>query len=140
MSSSCYPSDCLYSAELVEVKEPQDKVLKKIHLLSRRKTLLFLLAGASPIAFATWQALLNNFVVESASFTGVEIGILQSLREIPGFLAFTVMFVLLVIKQQNLAILALIVLGLGTAITGFFPTVLGLYLTTVIMSIGFHYL
>lgn len=140
MSSSCYPSDCLYSAELVEVKEPQDKVLKKIPLLSRRKTLLFLLAGASPIAFATWQALLNNFVVESASFTGVEIGILQSLREIPGFLAFTVVFVLLVIKQQNFAILALIVLGLGTAITGFFPTVLGLYLTTVIMSIGFHYL
>lgn len=115
-------------------------MLKKIPLLSERKTLLFLLAGASPIAFATWQALLNNFVVESVSFTGVEIGILQSLREIPGFLAFTVVFVLLVVKQQNFAILSLIVLGLGTALTGFFPSALGLYMTTVIMSIGFHYL
>lgn len=115
-------------------------MLKKIPLLSERKTLLFLLAGASPIAFATWQALLNNFVVESVSFTGVEIGILQSLREIPGFLAFTVVFVLLVVKQQNFAILSLIVLGLGTALTGFFPSALGLYITTVIMSIGFHYL
>ena len=30
-------------------------------------------------------------------------------------------------------------LGLGTAITGFFPSVIGLYCTTVIMSIGYHY-
>ena len=109
-------------------------------MLAERKTLLFLLAGASPIAFATWQALLNNFVVEAASFTGVEIGILQSLREVPGFLAFTVVYVLLFIKQQNFAILSLVLLGLGTALTGFFPTVIGLYVTTVVMSIGFHYL
>jgi hypothetical protein len=115
-------------------------LIKIIPLLADRKTLLFLLAGASPIAFATWQALLNNFVVEAASFTGIEIGILQSLREVPGFLAFTVVYVLLIIKQQNFAILSLIVLGLGTALTGFFPVVLGLYVTTVIMSIGFHYL
>ncbi|MED5421141.1 MAG: MFS transporter, partial [Pseudomonadota bacterium] len=37
---------------------------------------------AMPVAFNTWNALLNNFVVERASFTGVEIGILQSLREV----------------------------------------------------------
>jgi hypothetical protein len=115
-------------------------LINRIPLLAERKTLLFLLAGASPIAFATWQALLNNFVVEAASFTGVEIGILQSLREIPGFLAFTVVYVLLFIKQQNFAILSMVLLGLGTALTGFFPTVLGLYVTTVVMSIGFHYL
>ena len=40
---------------------------------------------ATPIAFNGWSALLNNFVVERANFTGVEIGILQSIREIPGF-------------------------------------------------------
>jgi hypothetical protein len=108
--------------------------------LAQRKTLLFILAGASPIAFATWQALLNNFVVESANFTGVEIGILQSLREIPGFLAFTVVWILLFIRQQKFAVLSLIVLGVGTAITGLFPYALGLYVTTVIMSVGFHYL
>ena len=48
--------------------------------------------------FAVWQALLNNFVIEKAQFTGVEIGILQSLREVPGFLAFTAIFVLLFIR------------------------------------------
>ena len=94
---------------------------------------------AVPLSFAAWQALLNNFAIEQAAFTGREIGILQSLREIPGFLAFGVVFVLLLFREQTLAILALLLLGLGTALTGFFPSVLGLYLTTVLMSIGFHY-
>ena len=30
-------------------------------------------------------------------------------------------------------------MGVGTAMTGFFPTILGLYITTVVMSVGFHY-
>ena len=94
---------------------------------------------AMPIAFSTWTVLLNNFVVERASFTGVEIGILQSLREIPGFLAFTTVFVLLILKEQMFAVIALALLGIGVALTGFFPTALGLYLTTVLMSTGFHY-
>ncbi len=105
-----------------------------------RKTLLFILAIGSPIAFSVWQALLNNFAVEVANFGGKDIGMLQSLREVPGFLAFTVVFLLLIIRQQNFAIVSLILLGIGTALTGFFPSILGLYITTVIMSIGFHYL
>ena len=94
---------------------------------------------AMPIAFNTWSAMLNNFVVEKAAFTGVEIGILQSLREVPGFLSFTLIFVLLVIKEQTFAVFSLALLGLGVCLTGFFPTVYGLYFTTVLMSIGFHY-
>ena len=97
------------------------------------------MAGAVPLSFATWQALLNNFAIERAAFTGAEIGILQSLREIPGFLAFAVVFLLLVIREQRLAFLSLLLLGIGTAITGFFPSVLGLYITTVVMSLGYHY-
>ncbi len=105
----------------------------------RPELLLLLMAFAVPISFAAWQALLNNFAIEQAAFTGREIGILQSLREIPGFLAFGVVFLLLIFREQILAILALLLLGLGTALTGFFPSVIGLYLTTILMSIGFHY-
>ncbi len=101
--------------------------------------MLLIAVAAAPMAWATWTALLNNFVIERAAFTGREIGILQSIREIPGFLAFGVVFALLVIREQRLMFLALGLLGLGTAITGFFPGVLGLYATTVIMSLGFHY-
>ncbi|MFB3105145.1 MAG: hypothetical protein ACE1ZA_09460, partial [Pseudomonadales bacterium] len=102
-------------------------------------TLLILMSIAMPVAFNVWSALLNNFVIERAAFTGVEIGILQSLREVPGFMAFTTVFVLLILKEQTFAVLALALLGIGVAIAGFFPTVYGLYFTTVLMSIGFHY-
>ena len=102
-------------------------------------SLLILMSIAMPVAFNTWSAMLNNFVVEKAAFTGVEIGILQSLREVPGFLSFTLIFVLLIIKEQTFAVFALALLGLGVCMTGFFPTVYGLYFTTIIMSTGFHY-
>ena len=102
-------------------------------------SLLILMSIAMPIAFNTWSAMLNNFVVEKAAFTGVEIGILQSLREVPGFLSFTLIFVLLIIKEQTFAVFSLALLGLGVCLTGFFPTVYGLYFTTIVMSIGFHY-
>ena len=105
----------------------------------RPEILLLLFAAASPLSFSTWQALLNNFAIERAAFTGAEIGILQSLREVPGFLAFAVVFVLLIMREQNLAYLSLLTLGVGTAVTGFFPSVAGLYVTTVVMSLGFHY-
>lgn len=91
------------------------------------------------ITFAAWMAMLNNFAIEQAAFTGAEIGALQSLREIPGFLAFTAVFVLLVLAEQTFAIISLCVLSIGVALTGLFPSVYGLYATTVLMSIGFHY-
>jgi len=105
----------------------------------RPEVLLILIALAMPLSHATWMALINNFAVERAAFTGVEIGILQSLREIPGFLAFAVVFVLILVREQTLALISLLLLGTGVAITGLFPNVLGLYLTTVLMSVGFHY-
>jgi len=91
------------------------------------------------VTFAGWMAMLNNFVIEQAAFTGAEIGMLQSLREIPGFLAFTAVFVLLVFTEQVFALISLCVLSIGVAITGLFPSIYGLYATTVLMSIGFHY-
>ena len=103
------------------------------------EVLMIFMALAMPLSFSTWRALLNNFAVERASFGGVEIGILQSLREIPGFLAAAVVFLLFIMREQTIALVSLMLLGLGTAATGFFPSVIGLYVTTVIMSIGFHY-
>lgn len=103
------------------------------------ESLLLAMAFIMPLVFSVWMALLNNFVVEKAGFTGVEIGILQSLREVPGFLAFTVIYVLLFLKEQKLALASLALTCLGVSLTGYFPTALGLYITTIIMSIGFHY-
>jgi len=104
-----------------------------------KKAFLIITSILMTLTFSAWVALLNNFAVEKANFTGAEIGLLQSLREIPGFLAFTTIFVLLVIKEQTFALLSLCLLSIGVAITGLFPFEIGLYATTVLMSIGFHY-
>ena len=101
--------------------------------------LLILLGVAATLAFSVWLVLLNNFAIEAAAFTGREIGILQSLREVPGFLAFTTVFILLILREQIFALLAIAVLGAGVALTGFLPSEYGLYFTTVLMSTGFHY-
>lgn len=105
-----------------------------------KEALLYVMALSMSFSFAAWMSLLNNFVIEAASFDGSQIGILQSLREIPGFLAFTVVLVLIFVCQQKLAYMSIMALGLGVLLTGYFPSALGLYITTVIMSIGFHYL
>lgn len=101
--------------------------------------LLFIMAFMMPLAFSTWSALLNNFVVERAGFDGVQIGWLQSVREIPGFLSFAVVFVLIVVREQKLALLSLMGLGAATAVTAWFPSYTGLLITTFIGSVGFHY-
>ncbi len=104
-----------------------------------KKAFLIITSILMTLTFSAWAALLNNFAVEKAQFTGAEIGILQSLREVPGFLAFTAIFVLLVLKEQTFALLSLCLLSIGVTITGLFPFEIGLYATTVLMSIGFHY-
>ena len=111
----------------------------KPRFLNNPKYLLYMMSIAMTLAFATWMVLLNNFVVETAEFSGREIGILQSIREIPGFLAFTTIFVLLLIREQKFAYFSLIMLGIGVLLTGFFPSEVGLYCTTLLMSAGFHY-
>ena len=97
------------------------------------------MAMAMPISYATWSALINNFVVEESYFSGVEIGWLHGIREIPGFLAVGVILFLVFLREQTLACLALILLGIATAITTFLPSFHGLLLTTLLGSIGFHY-
>tara|TARA_R110002096_G_scaffold47539_46_gene126889 strand:+ start:344 stop:1576 length:1233 start_codon:yes stop_codon:yes gene_type:complete len=101
--------------------------------------LLFLMAAAQPISFATWSALLNNFVIEAAGFTGVEIGWLHTVREIPGLLAVGVIAVLMLVREQVLALISLLLLGVATAVTAWFPSFGGLLFVTLLSSIGFHY-
>ena len=119
------------------IKVQNPRMLKQ-HLL-KPEIYLYLFASAVPICFASWAAMINNFSVEQVGFSGIEIGILQSLREVPGFLAFAVVFLLLLMREQTIAFLSLLALGIGTAITGMLPSVIGLYCTTVLMSVGFHY-
>ena len=100
---------------------------------------LIIASVAMPIGMSVWQALLNNYAVEQIGFTGFENGVMHSIREIPGFLAFTAIFVLLILREQNFAVISLAIFGIGISITGLLPYTYGLYFAVVLMSIGFHY-
>lgn len=111
----------------------------ELPLWRRPVVLLMLMAFAMPIAFNTWSALLNNFVIEAAGFTGVEIGWLHTVREIPGLLAVGVIALIIFMREQVLGVVALAMLGVATAITAWFPSFAGLLTVTMLSSIGFHY-
>jgi len=105
----------------------------------RPVVLLFVMAAAMPLAFATWSALLNNFVVEVAGFDGSDIGWLHTVREIPGFFAVGVIALLMLLREQVLGLVSLILLGVATALTAQFPALGGILAITMLSSIGFHY-
>jgi hypothetical protein len=93
----------------------------------------------STMGLQTWLTLFNNFAVEVAGLGGNHIGMIQSVREIPGFLALLAVFVIMLIREHRLSALSILMLGLGVALAGQFPTYAGLLTTTLVMSFGFHF-
>ena len=101
--------------------------------------LLFMMALAMPIAFNTWSALLNNYVIEIAEFDGADIGLLHTVREIPGFLAVGMIVLIIFLREQVLGLVSLVLLGIATGVTAYFPSMGGILTLTMLSSIGFHY-
>ena len=100
---------------------------------------LAVLTISSTIGLQAWLTLFNNFAVDVAGLDGNHIGVIQSLREVPGFLALLAVYIIMVLEEHRLSALSILVLGLGLALTGLFPSYPGLILTTLVMSFGFHY-
>lgn len=100
---------------------------------------LVVLTISSTVGLQTWTTLFNNFAVDVAGLQGNHVGMIQSIREIPGFLALLAVYVMLVIREHRLSAISILILGAGLAATGFFPTFGGIAITTLISSFGFHY-
>jgi bacteriorhodopsin len=93
-----------------------------------RPMYLFLigLALLSARGFQGWRTLFNNYAVETVQITGQQMGVIQGLREVPGFLALLVIYLLLFVREHRLAVLSLMVMALGVIMTGLMPTYGGL--------------
>ena len=100
---------------------------------------LMVLTISSSIGLQAWRTLFDNFAVRVVGLDGNHIGMIQSVREIPGFLVLLTIFVIMLIKEYRLSALSILVLGIGVALTGLFSSYAGLIFTTIIMSFGFHY-
>ncbi len=100
---------------------------------------LLVLTVSSTIGLHVWRTLFDNFAINVIDLNGSHIGLLQSVREIPGFLALLVVYVLLLVKEHRLSSISVLILGVGVAVTGLLPSYYGLICTTLLMSFGFHY-
>ena len=108
-------------------------------LKDRMFIFLAVMSIVTTMGFQIWRTLFNNFAVDVVGLGGNHMGMIQSVREIPGFLALLVVYVTLIIKEHKLSALSVAVLGLGISLTGVFPSYMGLIFTTLLMSFGFHY-
>lgn len=100
---------------------------------------LVVLTIAATAGLQIWRTLFNNFAVEVVHLDGQHVGILQAIREVPGFLALLAVYLILVIREHRLSALGILMLGFGVCATGLLPSFYGLILTTLVMSFGFHY-
>jgi predicted MFS family arabinose efflux permease len=89
--------------------------------------------------YQLWRSLFNNFAVDELGVRADQIGLIQSVREIPGLLGFTVGLLAMVLTEMRIAGLSIVLLGLGISLTGSANDLAGLMASTVLMSVGFHY-
>jgi hypothetical protein len=116
-----------------------ERVIEQARSAPTPTQFLMVLGFVNTLGFAGWQALINNFAREQAGFGWFETGLNQSVRELPGLLAFTAIVWLMLVREQTLAYVSLVLASIGIAAAGFFPSLGGILLTTLVMSIGFHY-
>jgi len=100
---------------------------------------LLILTLGNTVGYQGWSLLFTNFAVDVGRLNAADNGFVQSLRELPGLLGFTILPLLLIIKEHRMAALAVLATGLGTALTGLSPSFIGLLCATLLMSFGFHY-
>ncbi len=88
--------------------------------------------------FTVWRVLFNNFAKEVFDVTPTQIGIIQSVREIPGLLGFAVGALALYIAEVRIATLSIVLTGAGLILVGHSDSVFMLGVGTLVMSVGFH--
>jgi MFS family permease len=89
--------------------------------------------------FNIWRAVFNNFAVEEIGVGADQIGIIQAVRELPGLLGFLLGFLAIWFSEMRVLGLSILLMGVGMVLTGFTNSVSSLMLSTIIMSVGFHF-
>jgi len=89
--------------------------------------------------FRVWQTMFNNFAVEEMGVGPVSMGWIQAVRELPGLMGFLVGFLALFLSEVRIMALSVILLGIGSFMTGQSANTTFLLVSTLVMSFGFHF-
>ena len=112
--------------------------IKKMN--KRLKSLVLLAFGVFGLnfAFAIYRSTYTNFLVEDLNITAMQIGTLESLREVPGLLTAFILGLMLHISQPLLAGSSLLIFSLGMIGVSTINNWVQVVLWSVFWSIGFH--
>ena len=89
--------------------------------------------------FGVWTAVFNNFAVNQIGVRPEQIGLIQSLREVPGLLGFTFALLALLLPEMRIMAISIVILGVGLMMSSHSETVFSLLIATLMTSVGFHY-
>jgi MFS family permease len=105
---------------------------------SRDFKLLAAAVASQGIFFGVLMSLFYNFVVERLGIEPHELGALEALREVPGFLNVLFLAVMIRYAPPIIGALSLGVMGLGIMMYSEVTSVTGLAVYSFVASIGFH--
>lgn len=107
----------------------------------RRAALILIILTNFLLSFGyqLWRSLFNNFAVGELGVRADQMGLIQSIREVPGLLGFTVGLLALLLAEMRIVGLSVLLLGVGIGLTGGSGSLAGLLASTLVMSVGFHF-
>lgn len=110
------------------------------NITHKRRTLYYLAAANFMLffGFRIWQTTINNFAVEDLGIGALDIGWMQSLREIPGLTGFLLGFLAIYLSEVRIMAVSVILLGGGLFLSGQANNLPFLLMSVIVMSFGFH--
>jgi sugar phosphate permease len=110
------------------------------NITDKRRTIIYLVAANFFLyfGFRIWQTTINNFAVEDLGIGALDVGWMQSLREIPGLLGFLLGFLAIYLAETRIMAISVILLGGGLFFSGQANDLPFLLMSVFIMSLGFH--
>lgn len=106
--------------------------------LRRDWTLFTLLTFLFAFGFATYLGVFQNFLRDELHAGPLQLGQLESLREVPGLLAALTAGTLVALAESRVAGLGLLITAIGIGATGAVTHYAPLVAVTVFWSVGFH--
>jgi MFS family permease len=120
------------SARVSELSADEARSLRRDWNLFTALTFLF------SFGFAIYSGVFQNFLRDQMGAGPLQLGTLESLREIPGFLTALLTGTLVALAESRVAGLGLLIGGVGIGLTGQMPNFALLIAITVFWSVGFH--
>lgn len=106
--------------------------------LERDWKLFIALTFLFSFGYAIYGGVFLNFLQDSLHANELDLGRIESFREVPGFLAAISAGILVSMAEHRMAALGLLICAIGIAASGFQATITALTLTVVFWSTGFH--